>query len=106
MRRKQAQSSFKLTEANEIPYSEVTEGPKLTKGMFVMEYNGELQGKGELQELKCYLTDNLPPFMVLNVLQVGLAINPEALYWSTLGSMKMVCSLPIELLCMVLEQEN
>lgn len=59
MSRMQAQSTFKLTEAQEIPYSEVTVGPKLTKGNFIMEYNGELQGKGELQELKCYLTDSL-----------------------------------------------
>lgn len=55
----QAQSSFKLIEAEEKPYSEVIEGPKLTKGNYIMEYNGELQGKGELQELKCYLTDSL-----------------------------------------------
>lgn len=54
----QAQSSFKLIEAKEVPYSEVKGGPKLTKGNFIMEYMGELQGKGELQELKCYLTDS------------------------------------------------
>ncbi|AXF57375.1 DUF3224 domain-containing protein [Salicibibacter kimchii] len=53
-----AQSSFKLTEANEIPYSEVGEGSKLTRGYFEVEYNGELQGKGDLQELKCYLPDD------------------------------------------------
>ena len=55
-----------------------------------MEYNGELQGKGELQELKCYLTDSLATVMVLNVLQVVLAINLGALYWNTLGNMRMV----------------
>ena len=57
MSRIQAHSSFKLIEANEVPYSEANGGPKLTKGNFEMEYIGELQGKGELQELKCYLTD-------------------------------------------------
>lgn len=53
----QAHSSFKLIEANEVSYSEVNGGPKLTNGNFEMEYVGELQGKGELQELKCYMTD-------------------------------------------------
>ena len=33
-------------------------GSKLAKGNFVMKYIGEFQGKGELQELKCYLTDS------------------------------------------------
>ncbi|PAE31317.1 hypothetical protein CHI06_28545 [Bacillus sp. 7884-1] len=41
----------------DIVVSKANGGPKLTKGNFEMDYIGELQGKGELQELKCYMTD-------------------------------------------------
>ena len=53
-----AKSSFKLTTAKEVAFSEVEGGPKLTKGYFEMDYIGELQGIGVLQELKCYMTDS------------------------------------------------
>ena len=53
----QAKATFKLTQANEVPFSEVEGGTKLTQGSFTMEYSGGLQGEGILQELKCYLPD-------------------------------------------------
>jgi uncharacterized protein YndB with AHSA1/START domain len=53
----QAKSVLKLKNWNEMPFSEIEGGPKLTKGSFVTVYQGELQGESVLEELKCYFTD-------------------------------------------------
>ncbi|OAB46903.1 DUF3224 domain-containing protein [Paenibacillus antarcticus] len=53
----QVKANFKLTKANEVIFSEIEGGTKLTQGCFTMEYSGGLHGEGVLQELKCYLPD-------------------------------------------------
>ncbi len=51
-----ARAVFKIKSWEEIPFSESTNGPKLTKGHFVLAYDGDLQGEGILEELKVYFT--------------------------------------------------
>ncbi|WP_408009776.1 DUF3224 domain-containing protein [Pseudalkalibacillus sp. A8] len=53
----QATSIIKIKRGSEIPYSDMKGGPKLTKGHFEMSYEGDLQGEGILEELKCYFTE-------------------------------------------------
>ncbi|GIM48104.1 hypothetical protein DNHGIG_36530 [Collibacillus ludicampi] len=53
----QANSILKIKYGNEIPFSEIDGGPKLTKGSFVSLYQGELQGEGVLEELKSYFSE-------------------------------------------------
>ena len=51
-----AEAVFQITEAEETPFSESENGPKLTKGNFVLAYQGELRGEGILEELKVHFT--------------------------------------------------
>lgn len=52
-----ATSIIKIKRGSEIPYSDIKGGPRLTKGHFEMSYEGDLQGEGILEELKCYFTE-------------------------------------------------
>jgi hypothetical protein len=52
-----AHATFKIKSAQEIPFSEVHGGPKLTKGSFVLTYQGDLRGEGVLEELKVHFTE-------------------------------------------------
>ncbi len=52
-----AQARFTLTHWQERPFSEAGDGPSLTRGSFVIAYQGDLQGEGVLEELKVYFAD-------------------------------------------------
>ena len=52
-----AVAAFQIKKAEEISFSEVYGGPKLTKGTFVLTYQGDLRGEGILEELKVHFTD-------------------------------------------------
>ncbi len=49
-----AAATFQIKSWKEIPFSEAPDGPKLTKGSFVLTYHGDLQGEGILEELKVH----------------------------------------------------
>mgnify|MGYP000487920884 CR=1 FL=1 len=46
----------RIKSREESPFSEIPEGPKLTKASCVLEYRGELEGEGVLEELKVNFT--------------------------------------------------
>ena len=52
-----ADATFQIKKAEEITFSEVFGGPKLTKGSFVLTYQGDLRGEGILEELKVHFTE-------------------------------------------------
>ena len=52
-----AQFIFKIKKSEEIPFGESENGPKLTKGTFVISYSGDFEGEGILEELKVHFTD-------------------------------------------------
>ncbi len=47
-------ATFEIKSMEEIPFGEVSSGPKLTKGNFVLTYSGGIQGEGILEELKVH----------------------------------------------------
>lgn len=49
-----ATAIFQIKSWQETPFSEAPDGPKLTKGSFVLTYQGDLQGEGILEELKVH----------------------------------------------------
>lgn len=49
-----AASTFQIKRYEEAPFGEALAGPKLTKGSFVLAYEGELRGEGILEELKVH----------------------------------------------------
>ena len=51
-----AAAVFKIKSAEEIPFGEGTTGPKLTKGTFELEYSGDLEGEGILEEIQVHFT--------------------------------------------------
>ncbi|MBI3313629.1 MAG: DUF3224 domain-containing protein [Candidatus Omnitrophica bacterium] len=51
-----AKATFQITKWEETPFSEVEYGPKLTRGKFVLAYQGDFQGEGILEELKVHFT--------------------------------------------------
>ncbi|MBI3306330.1 MAG: DUF3224 domain-containing protein [Candidatus Omnitrophica bacterium] len=51
-----AKATFQITKSEEIPFSEFENGPKLTRGNFVLSYQGDLRGEGILEELKVHFT--------------------------------------------------
>lgn len=56
--KQQAEAKFQIKKGDENIYSEVSGGPKLTQGHFVMEYHGDIKGEGVLTEIKIYHSDN------------------------------------------------
>ena len=51
-----ANATFQIKSREEIPFDETAGGPKLTKGHFVLTYQGDLRGEGILEELKVHFT--------------------------------------------------
>ncbi len=51
-----ANAVLKIKSAEETPFSEAASGPKLTKGSFVLIYEGDLEGEGVLEELKVHFS--------------------------------------------------
>lgn len=49
-----AKAVFQIKSWKETPFSEAPDGPKLTKGSFVLVYEGDLRGEGILEELKVH----------------------------------------------------
>lgn len=47
-----AQATFKIKSFEETSFGQSEEGPELTRGTFVLAYEGDLQGEGILEELK------------------------------------------------------
>ena len=52
-----AAATFQIKKREETTFSEVHCGPKLTKGSFVLTYQGDLQGEGILEELRVHFTE-------------------------------------------------
>ncbi len=52
-----AAATCQIKKQEEVTFSEVPRGPKLTKASFVLAYQGELQGEGILEELKVHFSD-------------------------------------------------
>ncbi len=51
-----ANAVFQIKSGEEVPFGQSEGGPKLTKGTFVISYEGDLQGEGILEELKVHFT--------------------------------------------------
>lgn len=49
-----ADAVFRIKSLEETPFSEIPDGPRLTKGRFVLVYEGGLEGEGILEELKTH----------------------------------------------------
>lgn len=49
-----ANAVLKIKSAEEILFSEIHGGPKLTKGSFLFAYEGDLEGEGIFEELKVH----------------------------------------------------
>lgn len=45
---------FRIKSCEETPFSEVLDGPRLTKCRFVLSYEGDIEGEGILEELKTH----------------------------------------------------
>ena len=52
-----ASATFQIKKGEETAFSEVHCGQKLTRGSFVLAYQGDLQGEGILEELKVHFTE-------------------------------------------------
>jgi Protein of unknown function (DUF3224) len=58
-----ATGSFEVKSWNEKPYSEVEGQPKLTRAEVVYGYRGDLEGKGKIEYLMCYSSNNIAYFI-------------------------------------------
>ena len=52
-----AEAGFKITRHEQFPFEGVPAGFQLTKGRYVLAYEGDLRGEGILEELKVHFTD-------------------------------------------------
>jgi hypothetical protein len=57
MKNQKAVATCQIKNWEEAIFSEALRGPKLTKGSFVLAYQGDLQGEGILEELKVHFSD-------------------------------------------------
>lgn len=54
----QANSTFTIKKGKEQPFSKPPDGPVLTQGNFTMHYQGEMEAKSVLQEMKVYFQND------------------------------------------------
>lgn len=47
-------AAFKIQSFEEFPFTENPQGPRLSRGRFVLAYSGEMEGEGILEELKVH----------------------------------------------------
>ena len=47
-----ARAAFKIKSSDEIPFAQAEAGPALSRGTFMLAYEGDLKGEGVLEETK------------------------------------------------------
>ena len=52
-----AQARLKVKVREEKPFSETSEGPRLTSGSSILVYEGDLEGEAVLEEVRVHFTD-------------------------------------------------